>query len=717
MNYLFLLNAIILCGLGVSLYLIKRDRLSASLLIFNIGLSVWNVLVFLIQAFPYQVNIDLVARLQLLASMIFVNGLYYFCSSYPYARRNKYNVLNVLAFCLLGAAILFTSKVTDARLEAGNVLYVDHPVGFTLYGLYILVLGVSTLYFLYASYRQYPQFRANIKYLLLGLSLFALFGIGCNVVLPLFGEYRFLILGRLSGIFPALFFAYVIAKHEFLDINVIINRRAAWLVTIALMSLSFALVHSLSPNNALLDLPLMTLVGVFWAVLAHRVQNFLLTSAKRKFVRGWYDTEDVITSLSHKITSEKNREAIFSTLENVLDDVFQLEQSKTYVAVRDEEQNFTHFDCLVKQGKKVWKEKVSRPAGVVSRFKENSLMPCYLDDCEKVIQDSLIQQGFKPGRQCVLLPFYSPEHLEGIIILGDRSNQAAYNERDLKFFNRLVSYMSAILYRLTPFEKLEKHYFDNKQKLHDAEIQLIRAQKIESIVHATRQCHHEIRTPLNIIRLGIGRIKNLEDLDAYKKIANEEISRALEIIEETLTITDVTKASRERYSRFNVNEVLQRCGRLVDQNRYNLVLELGEVPPVHGSFSDIQVVVTNLIHNALDAMPDGGMLSLNSFASASWVVVEVEDSGPGIEESLRSRVWEPYFSGQQTEVGNSTAGRGWGLTIVNRIITEHQGTINFTSELGQGTRFTIALPAEHGALEEHSNGDSKVVELEARRMG
>jgi signal transduction histidine kinase len=91
-------------------------------------------------------------------------------------------------------------------------------------------------------------------------------------------------------------------------------------------------------------------------------------------------------------------------------------------------------------------------------------------------------------------------------------------------------------------------------------------------------------------------------------------------------------------------------------------------------------------------MPNGGALAFTTRANATDVVITVEDNGEGIPEKLRSKVWEPYFSGRGSDVGNSNAGRGWGLTIVNRIINAHQGTIRFTSEEKVGTRFVITLP-------------------------
>ena len=341
-----------------------------------------------------------------------------------------------------------------------------------------------------------------------------------------------------------------------------------------------------------------------------------------------------------------------------------------------------------------FREKLEADKSIMVTNHQSRKMPDFLDNCDAEVKEYLEELGYKQGKHCLVVPFYSPEFLEGIVVMGERSNQTPYSERDLRFMYRLVNYIAAILYRLTPFEKLEKQYFENREKLHEAEIQLIRAQKIEAIVHATRQCHHEIRTPLNIIKLGIGRIKTLEDLESYKKYANEEVARALEIVDETLSITDVTEADEEevRLTEFDINEVIRRSIRVVDLEHYQLDLEFENLELFTGNFSDMQVVIANLIHNALDAMPEGGLLAIRTQMRNKNIVIEVEDSGVGIEENMRSKVWEPYVSGKDTEVGNSTAGRGWGLTIVNRIVTEHRGTINFSSVVGEGTTFTIILP-------------------------
>lgn len=687
-NYLFLANAAFL--LLLALFLVSRKKNAIAWLFFttNIGLALWNFCVFLTEQQVWLDHISMIVRLQLLAAMVFANGFFYFASSYPIYHDGKGKYLNATIFTLFTLTLFFTDFITLAQFTNGSVIYRDGR-GYIYLTIYISLLCFSALYKLVMAWRRYPEHRSRIRYFFIGIATFISCAITFNMVLPSFGNFDFLIIGRLSSTLAPVFIFYAITKHEFLDITVIINKGTAWLVTMILMLTLALSVTAMTQNVPVLNLIALCMVVLVVAVSAHPLQQFLLTTAKRKFIRGWYSTEEVINRLSRRITQEKNREAIFKEVVKVLDEVFELEGVLTIVAVRDEHEMFSYYKIAGKF------HKIKSDDPLIEALKGSNLC-MKLEDAPGHVIRRLEELQFRKHRYGMILPFHSPEYLEGIVVLGERSNQINFTESDMRFFNNLISFLSPVLYRLTPMEKLEQLYSESRQKLHEAEIQLIRAQKIESIVHATRQCHHEIRTPLNIIRLGIGRIKSLADLEAYKLVAREEIDHALEIVDETLTITEVDKSSGNRAADININDVINRCLRLIDRSRYKVELDLGELPPIPAVFSDIQVVITNLIHNAMEAMPEGGGLAFTTRANSSDVVITVEDDGEGIPEALRSKVWEPYFSGRGSDVGNSTAGRGWGLTIVNRIISAHQGTIRFTSEEKVGTRFIITLPRRKG---------------------
>jgi len=113
----------------------------------------------------------------------------------------------------------------------------------------------------------------------------------------------------------------------------------------------------------------------------------------------------------------------------------------------------------------------------------------------------------------------------------------------------------------------------------------------------------------------------------------------------------------------------------------------GATARVDGDDSQLRQALLNLFINALQAMPDGGILDVTSGLSASGEMeVVVRDNGSGIAPENLSRLFDPYFT-------TKVRGFGLGLTVVERIVQEHGGTIEVASEQGKGTAFTIRLPA------------------------
>ena len=111
----------------------------------------------------------------------------------------------------------------------------------------------------------------------------------------------------------------------------------------------------------------------------------------------------------------------------------------------------------------------------------------------------------------------------------------------------------------------------------------------------------------------------------------------------------------------------------------------GDLPPVALDVSLIRQVLLNLALNAQQAMPSGGLLELQTFARGDRVYLAVIDNGQGMNELTRSRLFEVFFSTKPN-------GNGLGLPTVRKIVDAHRGTITCESEVGRGTRFTIALP-------------------------
>ncbi|RLE25778.1 MAG: hypothetical protein DRJ65_07000 [Acidobacteria bacterium] len=114
---------------------------------------------------------------------------------------------------------------------------------------------------------------------------------------------------------------------------------------------------------------------------------------------------------------------------------------------------------------------------------------------------------------------------------------------------------------------------------------------------------------------------------------------------------------------------------------------LGEGVFVDADPARLQQVVVNLIANAVQAMPDGGTLTLRTRAEGNDAVLEVEDTGVGMDERVRERVFVPFFTTKDVNEGT-----GLGLAVVHGIVTAHEGSIRVDSSPGEGTRFEVCLP-------------------------
>lgn len=115
--------------------------------------------------------------------------------------------------------------------------------------------------------------------------------------------------------------------------------------------------------------------------------------------------------------------------------------------------------------------------------------------------------------------------------------------------------------------------------------------------------------------------------------------------------------------------------------------ELGQLPWIRGNASDLREAIVNLVFNAVDAMPEGGTIRVRTGASHDTVLLEFQDTGVGMDDEVRRRCLEPFFSTK------GARGTGLGLPMVYGVVERHEGSIEIDSTPGAGTRVAIRLPA------------------------
>jgi PAS domain S-box-containing protein len=224
--------------------------------------------------------------------------------------------------------------------------------------------------------------------------------------------------------------------------------------------------------------------------------------------------------------------------------------------------------------------------------------------------------------------------------------------------------------------------------------QLVTSEKLASIGLLSAGVAHEINTPLTGISSYVQMLqKNLTDTHLAQVLGKIETQtdRVSRIIKNLLSFA--RNPSDLAFHRVDLKESLMEILSLIDYKLKTMaiVLELDLRPlrPIWAQGERLQQVFINIILNALDAMPEGGRLRIALSETEAEAVIEICDSGSGIEERHLARIFDPFFTTKG--VGKGT---GLGLSISHAIITEHEGRIAVRSAPGQGTCFTISIPKD-----------------------
>jgi signal transduction histidine kinase/ActR/RegA family two-component response regulator len=247
------------------------------------------------------------------------------------------------------------------------------------------------------------------------------------------------------------------------------------------------------------------------------------------------------------------------------------------------------------------------------------------------------------------------------------------------------------------------------------EEQLRQVQKMESLGTLTGGIAHDFNNILNIIRghaSFIGEIRPDDyELQRTMKIVDETIDRGSAIVQQLLAIARKSAAKLEP---LNLNDLIKKLKRLLSETfpkTIDIALRLDpRLPLITADPNQIDQVLLNIALNGRDAMPEGGRLLLTTaiisgaelqarFHDAKaeqYALVCVADTGLGMDEAVKNRIFEPFFSTKQDQ------GTGLGLSVAYGIIAHHRGFIDVTSRPNEGATFTIYLPigeTEHGRLE------------------
>jgi signal transduction histidine kinase len=282
----------------------------------------------------------------------------------------------------------------------------------------------------------------------------------------------------------------------------------------------------------------------------------------------------------------------------------------------------------------------------------------------------------EPGRTL------TQETLDSVMTFAQQAGLAIQNAsmyQELKNFSRQME------------EKIQKTTAD----LRKTEAQLIRSEKLAALGQLAAGIAHEIRNPLTSINILIHSLRERLPSDNVQqedlKVIEEEIHRMNEIVDQFLRFAKPAPPFLEKTEVLSmIEEILQLLRPQIEKQHITVENEAQPLPMILMDREQMKQAMLNLLLNAIQAMPQGGQLTLKGRNSkdGQWIQLSIEDTGTGISPEDIDKLFDPFFSTKE-------GGVGLGLSITHRIIDQHHGKIEVINAPEKGTIFTVWLPIHY----------------------
>lgn len=232
---------------------------------------------------------------------------------------------------------------------------------------------------------------------------------------------------------------------------------------------------------------------------------------------------------------------------------------------------------------------------------------------------------------------------------------------------------------------------DVNTRIKDMQARLVHAEKLLALGEMAATLAHEIRNPLMSIGGFAKRLRQQITLDPSHVIYVERIVKEVERLEKLMDGI-VRFSSKSGYELLfeDMNKIIEEVIQLFEddfrRNRIDVIKNLSpDIPMTEIDRQQVKLAFNNLMANAIQAMGDGGTLTVKTGHQDKWVVTEICDTGGGIAPEIMGNIFNPFYTTKET-------GTGLGLAITHSIITNHKGIIEVNNNMGVGVTFAIKLP-------------------------
>ena len=431
-----------------------------------------------------------------------------------------------------------------------------------------------------------------------------------------------------------------------------------------------------------------TLLQAFGDQAALALENAQLYEQNRRQV----EELSVLLELSRAVTGQLDRAALLEAIRVQAGRI--LDPANMAIVLRDEERGDLEVVLRVVDGVPDMRTPLRYPARTVG------LMSAVLETGKAVRTDDYVAECARFGvapvetfpsvRHWLGVPMTTGDTVIGVLTL--RSGTRAFGEADERLLSSIGHLAALALRSARLFEERARAY----SELASAQDQLVRTEKLRALGEMASGVAHDFN---NLLASILGRaqltLQRLQDPQLRKWLQVIERS-ALDGAQTVRRLQEFTRTRRDQpFTAVDLNEVV-RGALEITQSRWReetrsrgVAVEaqtsFGTLPSVAGDPAELREAMTNLILNAVDAMPTGGTLTVATSVENNLVVVTVADTGVGIPEAIRGKIFDPFFTTKGPQ------GTGLGLSMTYGILSRHGARITVDSQEGRGTRFRLTF--------------------------
>jgi signal transduction histidine kinase len=524
------------------------------------------------------------------------------------------------------------------------------------------------------------KFHFSIFWILIFITILVTFTVLLEGrAIPYIGEYMVLAT-MLSSIFPSIIFSYYVYRYNYMEF---VLRRSVFYSFLAILVICFYyfgirqlgkyLEFNYSVNAKVLEAVLIIALVYWFPKLKENIQGLM----RRLFFKRIADSEYLLNDLSHQISADLLID-LSLLLENVVESIEKATAIKDVNLIL-----FKGGSTQVVGGDKntlIARDDISN---TIKYFDKGEIV--VLDRHE--ITDASIINEMKRLEMFFVFPIFKDRKLTGLLTLGKSRRGMRLPADSLEQLMIIANQISSAMAKAELIQEklqLERKMYENE--------------KLSSLGRLSTSVAHEVKNPLSSIKAIVQVLKedfkNKTKTQKSLSIIVEEIDRLTKVVNQLLVFAKPQGDSKTNVKISDlINKVLVVLRHEAKMNNIDIHMDVSDdLPLIMADEGSLTEVFFNIIHNAIQAMSEGGNLtiSITYEQKDDYIRVVFEDNGPGISQEDIGKIFEPFYTTKQM-------GTGLGLAIVKKKLEEVKGLIHVESE-DSTTKFIVNIPSSEGVL-------------------